>query len=62
MSFLLDPDVGVYLDPDTCLTLELNEADATPAVVKSKLTVCPLLGLVMLKNVDPETSEVKKLP
>lgn len=39
ISFNPDPDVGVYLDPDTCLTFELNEAVAIPAVVKSRLTV-----------------------
>ena len=61
ISFLPEPDVGVYLEPDTCFTFELNEAVATPTVVSNKFTVSPALGLVMLKKVLADTAEVKKL-
>ncbi len=47
-SFLADPDVGVYLDPDTCFTFELNdaEAEAIGARLNKKMLykTLPMLG------------------
>ena len=57
-------EVGVYVDPDTCFTIDGNDTVAEPVVDINIFVVCPALILLgLIKVLTPGTNcKVKKLP